>query len=480
MVSPAGENVELSVVDGVVLRSLAADVVEVRHSARRLRLKRLDGGVVAALRRLVDGPAGYAELETVAVATHPHADLGRLLHEVARLMSRSLVLARCVVNGEELLRATAVSPLARFDVAAPPDGASLRLSRFAYARRDGEAMVIESPASFARVEVRAPSLGELLCRLATANTCGQLCVAVPGLPPDTVRAAVGFLLGVGILTAVDGSGADADEAHPQVVLREFHDVLMHAASRCGLGDRARGATLRFRGAVAPLPAVRELPDGPRTPLPVPDRCRVLAQDPPLAQVMEDRRSVWEHGAEPISVDQLGEFLFRVARVDSIQPIDEAAERPYETTRRTYPSGGACYDLELYLTIHRCAGLGLGIYHYDPAGHRLTSVCDDPDLVRQLMLQASSATGMPEPPQVLVTLASRFGRLSWKYEGIAYATTLKNVGVLYQTMYLAATAMGLAPCALGAGDSAAFARATGLDPLVESSVGEFMLGTRGDG
>jgi SagB-type dehydrogenase family enzyme len=303
---------------------------------------------------------------------------------------------------------------------------------------------------------------------------------VPGLSPAAVRAAVGFLLGVGVLTAVDGSGTAADEAHPQVALRDFHDVLMHAASRGGLGDRARGATFRFHGALAPLPAVRELPDGPRTPLPVPDRSRILAQDPPLARVMEDRRSVWEHGAEPISVDQLGEFLFRVARVDSIQPIDEAAERPYEATRRPYPSGGACYDLEFYLTVHRCTGLSVGIYHYDPAGHRLTRVCDNPDLVRRMLLQAQSATPMPAPPQVLVTLASRFGRLSWKYEGIAYATTLKNVGVLYQAMYLTATAMGLAPCALGAGDSAAFARATGLDPLVESSVGEFILGTCGDG
>jgi hypothetical protein len=38
-------------------------------------------------------------------------------------------------------------------------------------------------------------------------------------------------------------------------------------------------------------------------------------------------------------------------------------------------------------------------------------------------------------------------------------------------------MGLAPCALGTGDSATFSAATGIDPLVESSVGEFMLGTR---
>ena len=60
--------------------------------------------------------------------------------------------------------------------------------------------------------------------------------------------------------------------------------------------------------------------------------------------------------------------------------------------------------------------------------------------------------------------------------MAYATTLKNVGVLYQTMYLVATAMGLAPCALGCGDSDAFARAAGADYYAEPSVGEFLLGS----
>jgi hypothetical protein len=51
-----------------------------------------------------------------------------------------------------------------------------------------------------------------------------------------------------------------------------------------------------------------------------------------------------------------------------------------------------------------------------------------------------------------------------------------VGVLYQTMYLVATAMGLAPCALGGGDSALFSEAVGANSLEESSVGEFILGS----
>jgi oxazoline/thiazoline dehydrogenase len=95
----------------------------------------------------------------------------------------------------------------------------------------------------------------------------------------------------------------------------------------------------------------------------------------------------------------------------------------------------------------------------------------------MLLDAYLATGRVAQPQTLITLASRFSRVSWKYESIAYSLTLKNAGVLYEAMYLAATAMKLAGCGLGSGDSALFSLITGLDPLAESSVGEFMLGAR---
>jgi SagB-type dehydrogenase family enzyme len=56
--------------------------------------------------------------------------------------------------------------------------------------------------------------------------------------------------------------------------------------------------------------------------------------------------------------------------------------------------------------------------------------------------------------------------------------LKDVGVVFQTMYLAATAMGLGACAVGTGDAEAFAAATGLDPEHETSIGELCLAARG--
>jgi SagB-type dehydrogenase family enzyme len=83
------------------------------------------------------------------------------------------------------------------------------------------------------------------------------------------------------------------------------------------------------------------------------------------------------------------------------------------------------------------------------------------------------------PQVVLVLTARFARMAWKYETMAYAVMLKHVGVIFQTLYLVATAMGLAPCALGNGGADLFARAAGLDPLVEGSVGEFVIGSQPD-
>jgi SagB-type dehydrogenase family enzyme len=99
-------------------------------------------------------------------------------------------------------------------------------------------------------------------------------------------------------------------------------------------------------------------------------------------------------------------------------------------------------------------------------------------VEALLQDAADSAAIAEDTlQVLLILAARFPRLAWKYESIAYALTLKHVGVVYQTMYLAATALGLAPCALGGGDADLFSRAAGTDYWAETSVGEFLLGSQ---
>jgi SagB-type dehydrogenase family enzyme len=98
-------------------------------------------------------------------------------------------------------------------------------------------------------------------------------------------------------------------------------------------------------------------------------------------------------------------------------------------------------------------------------------------VEALLESAGLATGELHMPQVLIVIAARFQRAAWVYESIAYANILKDVGTLLQTMYLVATAMNLAPCAIGAGNSDLFAAAVGTDYYAETSVGELSLGSK---
>src|SRR5262249_32088979 len=146
--------------------------------------------------------------------------------------------------------------------------------------------------------------------------------------------------------------------------------------------------------------------------------------------------------------------------------------------RPYPSGGALYELEFYAAVAACEGVEPGLHYYEPRGHALVPIRARTVEVEGLLRDAAESAGIPpDAIQVLLIVSARLPRLSWKYASIAYALVLKHVGVVLHSMYLAATAMGLAPCALGAGDSDLFARATGIDYYAETSVGEFLLGSQ---
>ncbi len=195
--------------------------------------------------------------------------------------------------------------------------------------------------------------------------------------------------------------------------------------------------------------------------------------------MERRRSLRAYDDRPITAGQLGEFLYRVGRVRERRDVGLATPAGpvrMEFVSRPYPSGGALYELEFYAAVNACAGLAAGLYHYDAVRHRLGRLSGRTDAVAHLLADAAASADVPAGRlQVVIVLSARFQRLAWKYASIAYALILKHVGVVYQTMYLTATAMGLAPCALGGGDADLFARAAGTDYYAETSVGEFLLG-----
>ena len=194
--------------------------------------------------------------------------------------------------------------------------------------------------------------------------------------------------------------------------------------------------------------------------------------------MRERHSTREFDDQrPITLGELARFLDGAARVQSEwQTTLDAGDSPTLTyTARPYPSAGASYELELYLAVDKCEGLPRGFYHYDASQHALAPIDVRASEFEAQLKAAELAMATPTAPQILITIAARFGRTSWKYSSIAYALILKDVGVLMQTFYLMATDMGLGGCAVGTTHIDLFAKMTGIEFHVEGPVGQFALG-----
>ena len=236
------------------------------------------------------------------------------------------------------------------------------------------------------------------------------------------------------------------------MLWDFHDLLFHA--RCTEGRHANplGGVYPYATSIAPLPAVRPRWAGTKIDLgklPITDTDSVRS----TAKILRERRSVRSFDDRtPITLMELSRFLDATARVRSEWTTafdsDGGGGLPIDLYRRPYPSGGSSYPLELYLAVDKCEGLDRGFYFYDAGKHALVPIDVRATELEALLKSAAFAMGESGVPQILITIAARFGRVSWKYSSIAYSLILKDVGVLTQTFYLMATAMGLGGCAIG--------------------------------
>ncbi|MHC2185554.1 SagB-type dehydrogenase family enzyme [Rathayibacter agropyri] len=430
------------------------------------RLTGLSSALSRALADLDSAATSFLDEESLAAefARLPQTVRGCVLTAV-RLGNRTLALAEPLRAGESPIEPVPLEPA---DL--------VRSSPFSYSHRQNDELLMESPVAGSRVIALDDGLGLLLAATARTSRVDDLegrlaCV----LPASAAREILELMLGAGVLEVAERtSGTFPSETDPVLRQWDFHDLLFHSRSRFGRTAEPFGGIFPHTGRIEPRPAVRERHAGPLIDLPAPSFTDVLQRDPSLLLAMETRHSCRTFGEQPLTLDELGEFLFRTARVSAVR--EPGPGLLYQASHRPYPSGGAAYELELYLTVRRAAGLEPGSYHYEPDAHRLRRL-DTSGTDREALLAAASlSAGGTVQPDVLLTITSRFQRLQWKYRSIAYAVSLKHVGVLYQTMYLVASAMKIGACGLGSGDSEASVRAFGLDYLEESSVGEFLLGS----
>lgn len=181
---------------------------------------------------------------------------------------------------------------------------------------------------------------------------------------------------------------------------------------------------------------------------------------PLAEALATRRSVRRFGTQPLSLAAVGQLLW-------------AAQGLSAAGRRTAPSAGALYPLELHLVAAHVDGLSPGAHRYLPEAHALrrTDVEITPAALQSAALGQASVGMAP----AVVAITAVEARSAVKYgtpRAARYAAF--EAGAAAQNLALQAVALGLASLVVGGFDDAAVRRALqlpdGEQPLVLMPIG----------
>lgn len=436
-----------------------------RSKTIELNLQQISPGLNAAFKILGGEGATEEQLSDIVIETDGGSTLPQFFYYLQQFTHLGLICHTVWLDGLPLATCIPIATLYQFQFSEVALEQKYILSRFAYCHAHNSQVIWETPLFPAQISLNDWRGAAILAELAQPQNCHNL-TKIAGISLDTARIFLRLLLSAKILSQVDREESEA------LAQWEFHDLLFHSRSRAGRHNNIVGKSYRFLGKIEPLLALKPKLSSETIELYKPNLEELELTDVPFTKILEQRKSVRIYQEKPISDRQLGEFLYRCARVRDIFP-----KQYMECTKRSYPSAGACYELELYIAVNTCENIASGLYHYCPQVHQLEKISQRNNQVESLLQAARNAYAQKDLPQILIIFAARFARVSWAYESIAYSLILKNVGALYQTMYLVATAMNLAPCALGSGNSDLFAAATGCDYYAESSVGEFILGSK---
>lgn len=439
-----------------------------------LTLKKPSPSVLSSIDQLLNGKIDERELSTQVLQADGVGGLHKFNLFLRKMAERGMLCYSVGLDHEPWASLIPLTTYFRFAPDLVDPERKYVLSRFAHCRRDQDDMVLETPLSYAQVRLLHGNTLSVISELVHPRDCGEISKLLGKASEDLAGMLLNLLLNAQAIMGVQEDGSILEDTDPALTHWEFHDLLFHTRSRLGRHNTPFGKTFRFEGKLDPLPAIKPRVSDEVIPLYQPDLEQLKQTDSSFTHVLEERRSLRSFADQPITDRQLGEFLYRAARVKW-----EFDDGKGGVTFRQSPSGGALHSLEIYPVIDSCENIPPGLYHYDPKEHELCKITDTNWYTKALLEMAWHMIAEESRPQVLFEITSRFQRVQWKYSSIAYSVILKDVGCLYQTMNLVAEAMGLAGCALGGGHSDLSSQALGLNYYTESSVGGFVLGTRGE-
>lgn len=163
----------------------------------------------------------------------------------------------------------------------------------------------------------------------------------------------------------------------------------------------------------------------------------------VEESLRRRRSVRRYKSVSLNLMQVSQLLWAAYGISD--------STTYSIRKlRTAPSAGATYPLEIYLMAGKVDGLVPGLYRYIPDNHAL-QLYSHGDIRTQVAEACLSQMMLAEAPASLVYSAVYSRTVSRYGDRGAERYVCMDLGHSAQNVYLQATAMGLATCAIGAFD-----------------------------
>jgi len=162
-----------------------------------------------------------------------------------------------------------------------------------------------------------------------------------------------------------------------------------------------------------------------------------SSDVSLEETMLRIKSVRRYVNKALTLQQLSQLLWAAQGVKA------------PDNRRTAPSAGATYPLEIYTVIGNVEGIDAGIYKYEPYNHSLSKK-QDGDFRQDLSAAALGQQSIMQAPFAIV-IAAVFERTIGRYgqRGVMYVHM--EAGHAAQNYCLQAVALGLGSVCIGAFD-----------------------------
>lgn len=160
--------------------------------------------------------------------------------------------------------------------------------------------------------------------------------------------------------------------------------------------------------------------------------------PNIVEVLKKRKSIRSYSSEPCNLSDLAFLLWASTGI---------RQRSFNRDFRVAPSAGALYPIETYVIVNNVAGLSEGVYHYNIELHALEELKQG-NFSANLAHAALEQRMCLDAPAIFIWTAI-FERSRWKYKQRAYRYIYLDAGHIAQNLALAATAIGLGSCQIGA-------------------------------